>query len=62
MVGNITTISGYTEPLTPKHCAELTELYDSAKQVQDILNNAYVAIVEKYDNEIYELIKQGKKQ
>lgn len=62
MVKSITTISGYTEPLTPKHCAEFQELYDSAKQVQDILNNAYTAIVEKYDNEIYELIKQGKKQ
>ena len=62
MVESITTISGYTEPLTPKHCAELTELYDSAKQVQDVLNNAYVAIVEKYDDEIYELIKQGYKQ
>ena len=62
MVENITTISGYTEPLTPKHCTDLTELYDSAKQVQDILNNAYIAIVEKYDDKIYELIKQGYKQ
>ena len=62
MVENITTMSGYTEPLTPKHCTDLTELYDSAKQVQDILNNAYIAIVEKYDDKIYELIKQGYKQ
>lgn len=62
MVENITTISGYTEPLTPKHCSNLKELYDSAKRTQDVLNNAYVAIVEKYDNEIYELIKQGYKQ
>ena len=62
MVENITTISGYTEPLTLKHCADLTELYDSAKRTQDVLNNAYIAIVEKYDDEIYELIKQGYKQ
>ena len=62
MVENITTISGYTEPLTPKHCTDLTELYNAAKQVQDILNNAYIAIIEKYDDEIYDLIKQGYKQ
>lgn len=62
MVESITTMSGYTEPLTPKHCADLTELYDSAKRTQDVLNNSYVAIVEKYDDEIYELIKQGYKQ
>lgn len=62
MVESITTISGYTEPLTPKHCAELKELYNAAKQAQNILNNAYIAIVEKYDDKIYELIKQGYKQ
>ena len=45
MVENITTISGYTEPLTPKHCTDLKELYDSAKRTQDVLNNAYVATV-----------------
>ena len=62
MTKTLISTSGYTEVLTLKHCLEIEELYKSARHVQDILNNAYAAIVEKHDDEIYMLIRQGKKQ
>lgn len=62
MSDTLISTSGYTEILTSKHCPEIKELYKSARHVQDVLNNTYAAIVEKYDNEIYELIGEGKKK
>lgn len=62
MTDSISVTSGYTQMLTSKNCPEIKELYKTARHVQDTLNNAYVAIVEKHDNEIYHLIEQGKKQ
>lgn len=62
MTDSISVTSGYTQVLTSQHCPEIKELCQSARRVQDVLNNAYVAIVEKYDDEIYHLIEQGKKQ
>lgn len=62
MSDTLISTSGCTEVLTLKHCSEIEELYSAARHVQDILNNSYAAIVEKYDNEIDMLIRQGKKQ
>ena len=62
MSDTLISTSGYTEVLTVKHCSEITELYKAARHVQDVLNNTYAAIVEKYDNEIDMLIRQGRKQ
>lgn len=62
MADALISTSGYTEVLTVKHCSEIVELYGAARHVQDILNNTYAAIVEKYDDEIDMLIEQGKKQ
>ena len=62
MTNHISVTSGYTQVLTSQHCPEIEDLIQSAKHVQDTLNSAYVAIVKKYDDEIYHLIEQGKKQ
>ena len=62
MADTLISISGYTEVLTVKHCSEIVELYGAAQHVQDILNNTYAAIVERYDDEIDMLIEQGRKQ
>lgn len=62
MSDTLISTSGYTEVLTLKHCSEITDLYKSARHVQDVLNNTYAAIVEKYDNDIDMLIRQGRKQ
>ena len=62
MGDTITTISGYNEVLVTSHCQELESLKKDVLTVQKTLNNAYTAIVEKYDSEIYSLIDQGLKQ
>ena len=62
MGDTITTISGYNEVLVTSHCQELESLKKDVLIVQKTLNNAYTAIVEKYDSEIYGLIEQGLKQ
>lgn len=62
MTNHISVTSGYSQVLTSQHCPEIEDLAQSVKRVQDTLNSAYIAIVEKYDNEIYHLIEQGKKQ
>ena len=62
MTNHISATSGYSQVLTSQHCPEIEDLAQSVKRVQDTLNSAYTAIVEKYDTEIYHLIEQGKKQ